>query len=429
MDTGQNCWFFQGVEYPSRSAMCVARRVEYVRLICCEGLNYTQAARVVGVSKRTGKVWRNGRTRSCGRNEKASVVISQDWYREYMTIPDTIHSRFLSLDQRLQIADGLAHKDSYRTIASRLGVHVSSVSREIQRNTNPATDRYDPYYAHKTAAQRRERPKNRKILSTPGLWDEVYDRVVKHFYSPQQASHDLVASFPDNTSMRASTETIYQTLYLQARGSMKYEIMQALRHHHPQRKKHSELTGTGQRFREPMIMISDRPASVADRAIPGHWEGDLICGAKNQSAIATLVERTTRFTLLVALPHGHTAGQVQDAIIHKMRDLPDHIRRSLTWDQGSEMAQHTKISVSLDMRVYFCNPHSPWQRGTNENTNGLLRQYFPKGTNLNEYDDEYLQWVEQELNNRPRKVLGWAKPSQKILEVINNNEYTKKQEE
>ena len=168
-----------------------------------------------------------------------------------------------------------------------------------------------------------------------------------------------------------------------------------------------------------MIMISERPAEVEDRAIPGHWEGDLICGAANKSAIGTLVERSTRFTILLHLPDGHDAEHVRQAVIRKMQYLPKLLRNSLTWDQGSELALHKRISTTLDMQVYFCDPHSPWQRGTNENTNGLLRQHFPKGTDLGAYPEDYLDAVAEELNDRPRKTLGYRKPSEKILELIN----------
>lgn len=413
-------WVFGGVVYPTRSEMCRARRVEYARLIVQEGLNFTQAAIRVGVSKRTGKVWRNGRTRASGRNEKPSVFLPHSCYGEPMVILDQVNPRFFSQAERIIIADMRVNGSSIRSIARTLKRSPSSVSREIKRNTNPDTHAYEPYRAHQVSAQRRKRPKPRKIYTCPGLWDEIYARL-KRKYSPEQISHDLVACFPDNKSMRASTETIYQALYLQAKGQLRQEIIRALRKHHPARQSRSLTGQRTPRFRDPMVNISQRPASVEDRAIPGHWEGDLICGAHNQSAIGTLVERSTRFTLLLYLPNGHTAGQVQDAIIKKMRALPKYLRNSLTWDQGSEMALHKNITTSLDMTVYFCDPHSPWQRGSNENTNGLLRQYFPKGTDLSGYSEKYLDAVAEELNDRPRKTLNWAKPSQKILEIINNN--------
>ncbi|NEG72636.1 IS30 family transposase, partial [Bifidobacterium ramosum] len=185
------------------------------------------------------------------------------------------------------------------------------------------------------------------------------------------------------------------------------------------RRSHAKGSERVSRFREPMVMISERPAQVEDRAVPGHWEGDLIMGANNRSAIGTLVERSTRFLILLHLPHGHDAEHVQQAIIDQMGRLPRHLRNSLTWDQGSELALHKRISTALDMQVYFCDPHSPWQRGTNENTNGLLRQYFPKGTDLSVFSQAYLDAVAEEMNDRPRKTLGFRKPSEVILDLIN----------
>lgn len=219
--------------------------------------------------------------------------------------------------------------------------------------------------------------------------------------------------------MHVCAETIYQAIYVQAKGELKKDVIKALRSGRVQRRPHGQTDSRKPRFREPMIMISERPAEVEDRAIPGHWEGDLICSAANKSAIGTLVERSTRFTILLHLPDGHDAKHVQQAVIRKMQYLPKLLRNSLTWDQGSELALHKRISTTLDMQVYFRDPHSPWQRGTNENTNGLLRQYFPKGTDLSAYPEDHLDAVAEELNDRPRKTLGYRKPSEKILELIN----------
>ena len=219
--------------------------------------------------------------------------------------------------------------------------------------------------------------------------------------------------------MHVCAETIYQAIYVLAKGELKKDVIKALRSGRAQRRPHGQTDSRKPRFREPMIMISERPAEVEDRAIPGHWEGDLICSAANKSAIGTLVERSTRFTILLHLPDGHDAKHVQQAVIRKMQYLPKLLRNSLTWDQGSELALHKRISTTLDMQVYFRDPHSPWQRGTNENTNGLLRQYFPKGTDLSAYPEDHLDAVAEELNDRPRKTLGYRKPSEKILELIN----------
>ena len=223
--------------------------------------------------------------------------------------------------------------------------------------------------------------------------------------------------------MRACHETIYQAIYVQPRGELRRQVGNALRKGRAVRRPRSDGRSRRPRFREPMVMISERPAQIEDRAVPGHWEGDLICGASNRSAIGTLVERTTRYTLLLALPDGHDAEHVQRAIIAKMGQLPAPLLNSLTWDQGAELALHRDITASLDMQVYFCDPHSPWQRGTNENTNGLLRQYFPKGTDLSVYSQGYLDAVADELNDRPRKTLDWDKPSERIIELLNALQY------
>lgn len=405
-------WTFNGVDYPNRSEMCEARRSEYVRLLDEEGLNFTQAARAVGVSKRTGKVWRNGRTRATGRNEKASV----DWYRSTVDKPKTIHSRYLSQEERILIADRLRLGDTIRAIARLLGRDPGVISREVRRNRNPATGDYEPYRAQQKSADRLKRPKPRKAAPGTRLWAEILAGLERH-WSPEQIAGRLRADFPDNEDMHASVETIYQAIYLQARGELRQELKRAMRRGRVARRTRGD-GGRDTRFREPMVMISERPPEVEDRAVPGHWEGDLITGARNQSAIGTLVERTTRFTILLHLPDGHDAEHVQQAVIDKMRHLPGLLRNSLTWDQGSELALHRRITTALDMQVYFCDPHSPWQRGTNENTNGLLRQYFPKGTDLSVYPEDYLDAVAEELNDRPRKTLGFMKPSEKIIELL-----------
>jgi IS30 family transposase len=236
--------------------------------------------------------------------------------------------------------------------------------------------------------------------------------------SPEQISHRLVKDFPDDESMRVSHETIYQALYFQARGGLKREVAQALRSGRTRRKPHRDPGQRTHRFVDPMIMISDRPAEIADRAVPGHWEGDLIMGEANKTAIATLVERATRYTMLVHLPDGHHAEAVRDGLIATISTLPAHLRGSLTWDQGAEMARHKQFSTATDMTVYFCDPASPWQRGTNENTNGLLRQYFPKGTDLSVFNPEDLEHVAQQLNGRPRKTLGWETPAERLRDLL-----------
>ncbi len=218
-----------------------------------------------------------------------------------------------------------------------------------------------------------------------------------------------------------SHETVYQALYVQARGGLKREVQTALRTGRTRRKARNSGEQRRSRFSDPMVNISERPPEVEDRAVPGHWEGDLITGAYNQSAIATLVERQTRYVMLVHLEGNHTAETVRDGLITTMNTLPEHLRGSLTWDQGSEMAAHKSFTIATDMDVYFCDPASPWQRGSNENTNGLLRQYFPKGTDLSVYGPEDLEHVAQELNGRPRKTLDWDTPAERLRDLLLTN--------
>ena len=249
-------------------------------------------------------------------------------------------------------------------------------------------------------------------------------------WSPEQISRRLKIDFPQDESMRVSHEAIYQALYVQGRGALRRELAACLRTGRALRVPRARTRGRGKKFIAPEVMISERPAEVGDRAVPGHWEGDLIIGL-NKSAIGTLVERTTRFTLLLHLPPmegfgttdrvkngpplaGHGAEAVRDAIAAKITGLPEQLRRTLTWDQGAEMAQHAQLKIDTDLAVYFCDPHSPWQRGTNENTNGLLRQYFPKGTDLARYDEHDLDAVAAALNGRPRKTLGWKTPAETL---------------
>ena len=240
-------------------------------------------------------------------------------------------------------------------------------------------------------------------------------------WSPVQITQALRKEHPDDQAMRMSHETISQALYFQARGGLKREVAAAIRTGRTRRKPHRDPAQRTSRFVDAMVMISERPAEVADRAVPGHWEGDLIMGASNQSAIGTLIERTTRYCMLLHLPNGHTAEQVRDALVAQIQTLPAHLRGSLTWDQGCEMAGHKQCTIATNVPVYFCDPASPWQRGTNENTNGLLRQYFPKGTDLSVYGpEELVEHVAQELNGRPRETLGWDTPAERLRDLLTN---------
>jgi IS30 family transposase len=331
-------------------------------------------------------------------------------------LEQSVSARYLSLPERERIADLRSQGTSMQAIGRALGRSVGTISREIKRNSHPMLG-YQPYGAHRAATAARARPKDSK-LAKPGKLREYVETKLLTRWSPEQISHLLLKEYPDDPVMRVSPETIYQALYIQARGGLKREVKEALRTGRTRRKKHKNPEERTSRFRDPMINISERPAEIEDRALPGHWEGDLITGAYNQSAIATLVERTTRYVLLVHLPVDHTAESVRDGLINTMSTLPEHLRGSLTWDQGAEMAKHRAFSIATDMDVYFCDPASPWQRGSNENTNGLLRQYFPKGTDLNAYGPEDLEHVAQELNARPRKTLDWDTPAERLRDLL-----------
>jgi IS30 family transposase len=322
--------------------------------------------------------------------------------------------RQLSLQAREEIRAGIERGESNAGIARLIDVHPSTVGREITRNGGRGA--YRAFRADRMACQRARRPKPSKLVTNRVLHDQVASMLERRC-SPQQISARLVVEFPGDAEMRVSHETIYQALYVQARGGFRKELTAALRTGRVRRSPLSRPV-KGSRMKD-MINISERPAEADDRAVPGHWEGDLIIGIGGKSAIATLVERSTRYVLLARLAGGnHDAATVRDAITRAILTLPAHLRRSLTWDQGGEMAEHTQFSIDTNVAVYFCDPHSPWQRGSNENTNGLLRQYFPKGTSLRSHSQEHLDEVAAELNGRPRQTLGWMTPSEKFAELI-----------
>ncbi|WP_456152250.1 IS30 family transposase [Glutamicibacter protophormiae] len=387
---------------------------------------------MVGVHGRTAEDWDHGVRRSGnvriypdGRrvDYKRGVTTTVDPSGALSSAPaptmaaldQAICSRYLSLQEREQIYALHQTGESMNAIARTMGRAVSTISRELRRNNSPLG--YQPYSAHRQSVARRPRPKPSKLAADGDLRDYVVKKL-ELGWSPEQISHRIIADHPDQTEMRVCHETIYQAIYVQARGGLKREVEQSLRTGRARRKQHRNPASRTPRFRDPMINISERPASVEDRAVPGDWEGDLILGAGNKTAIATLVERTTRFVALVHLPMDHTAESVRDGLIKTMGDLPKLLRGSLTWDQGVEMAKHAAFSTATDMEVYFCDPHSPWQRGTNENTNGLLRQYFPKGTDLSVYGPEDLEHVCNLLNGRPRKTLGWKTPAERLDELL-----------
>jgi transposase, IS30 family len=346
---------------------------------------------------------------------------AQRWFAEAGGIkalgPGPVSGRYLSLAEREEIAVGVAARKSLRQIARELGRPVSTVSREVGRNSS-AGGSYRATAAQARAEVRARRPKEAKLAGNDELRCWVQAKLRKR-WSPEQVSRRLAAEFPGRPEMRVSHETIYQSLYVQGRGALRRELAASLRTGRALRRPRRKAGERRGRIKD-MVMISERPAGAADRAVPGHWEGDLLVGAAGKSAIGTLVERATRFTMLVPLPAGHDAPAVAQALTPVIAGLPDALRRSLAWDQGWEMRSHAQIAVDADVEIFFCDPHSPWQRGSNENTNGLLRQYFPKGTPLGGHSPAHLAAVADELNGRPRKTLGWKTPAEALAEVLDS---------
>jgi transposase, IS30 family len=371
-----------------------------------------------------------------------------------------LSGRYLSLAEREEIALLNAQGHSMREIGRRLGRAASTISRELDRNaaTHGGKMAYRATTAQWHADRSARRPKPTKLARNAALRTYVEDRLGgvvaapscarlrrqdprkdrrwAKAWSPEQIARRLRTDFPDDETMRISHEAIYQALFVQGRGALGRELTTCLRTGRALRLPRARASKRSRGFISPEIMISERPAEVADRAVPGHWEGDLIVGA-GSSAIGTLVERSTRFTMLLHLPRlaghgegprakdgaalsGHGAEAVRDAITRTIITLPEQLRRSLTWDQGVEMAQHSRLKIDAGIQVYFCDPHSPWQRGTNENTNGLLRQYFPKGTDLSIYSADDISAVAVALNGRPRKTLGWKTPAEALDELLSS---------
>ena len=407
---------------------------------------------------------------ACG----VSGPVGVRWFRERGGMPSLQltppSGRYLSFAEREHIAVLTVRGLGVRAIAGQLGRSPSTISRELRRNAATRGGRLDyrASIAQWKAERQARRPKPAKLVSEPRLREYVPDRLAGTIarpdgvripgptvrfigrrpgprpdrrwatsWSPEQIANRLTLDFPADETMRISPEAIYQALFIQGRGALKRELVACLRTGRALRVPRARTRGRGKRFITPEIMITERPADVVDRAVPGHWEGDLIIGL-NKSAIGTLVARTTRFTMLLHLPPmaghgqqprvkngpplaGHGAEAVRDEIARVIGALPEQLRRSLTWDQGAEMAQHAQLRVETGLAIYFCDPHSPWQRGTNENTNGLLRQYFPKGTDLHRHRRKDLDAVALALNTRPRKTLGWRTPAEaldKYLQTI-----------
>jgi transposase, IS30 family len=322
----------------------------------------------------------------------------------------------LSFVEREEIACLRAAGGGVREIARQLDRDPATISRELRRVPSGRGKPYRASTAQADADVKAKRPKQAKLARNLVLRREVQTRLEQN-HSPEQIAQRLRQDFPDDTEMRVSPETIYQSIYVQGRGGLRRELAKHLRTGRVLRK--PRRRDAERRGRIPgMVNISERPADVEDRAVPGHWEGDLILGKANESAIGTLVERTTGFAMLLHLPDNHGALAVQEAITAKMSELPEILRQTLTWDQGSEMTNHIQIAAATDLDIYFCDPHSPWQRGSNENTNGLLRQYFPKGTDLSVHGAGYLDYVAAELNNRPRKRLDWKTPAEALDQLL-----------
>lgn len=323
-------------------------------------------------------------------------------------------ARDLSLQEREEISRGLSAHLSFRAIARNLSRASSTISREINRNGGIL--KYRAVSADKQAWYRAKRPKSCKLNNNTNLRDIVSNKLARK-WSPEQISGWLKQNYPDLAAMHVSHETIYKTLFIQSRGALKKELLRQLRTQRVMRQsKHFNTKGNARGGIIDALSIHDRPEEVNDRMIPGHWEGDLICGTQ-KSYIATLVERSSRYTLLVKLT-GNDTQTVVGAITRKIIDLPYQLKKSLTWDRGMELAQHKRFTIDTNIKVYFCDPKSPWQKGTNENTNKLLRQYLPKKTDLSIYTQEQLDQIARELNERPRKTLNFLSPAEKILSVL-----------
>jgi transposase, IS30 family len=366
------------------------------------GLSVAEASAAAGVSRWAGQAW---------FAERGGVRPPSS--------PSATKRPRLRLQQREEIAVLHAQGHTNAEIARAVGVHRSTVGRELDAGSTRFPDRKPRYrasVAQAAAEQRAGRPKPGRLVANPRLAEQVQTRLEAE-HSPEQIAQRLKMDFPDDPEMWVSMETIYKALYVQGRGELRRDLHKRLRTGRALRKPRRK---TGERRgRIPgMVSIAERPPEVEDRAVPGHWEGDLIVGAKSQSAIGTLVERKTGFLLLLHLPTDHGADTVAAAMTESMSRLPETLRKTLTWDQGSEMKSHLRIAEATGLDIYFCDPHSPWQRGTNENTNGLLRQYFPKGADLSVFAADYLDHVAAKLNTRPRKRLGWKTPAEALDELL-----------
>jgi IS30 family transposase len=321
----------------------------------------------------------------------------------------------LTLQDRVEIQIGIERGESGAEIGRRLGWDASTVTREIARHSRSGRSGYQPFKAHRQACKNARRAHPTKLGSNPVLLALVTSWL-EQLWSPTQIARRLREEFSDRPEMWVSHETIYKSLYVQGRGELRRELARCLRSGRTKRKSQNPGSMIGKI--PGMINISERPAEVEDRAVPGHWEGDLIMGASNRSAVGTLVERSTRFVMLLHLGRDRSATAVREAMAAKIMELPETLRRSITWDQGKEMVEHRQFKIDTDIQIYFCDPHSPWQRGSNENTNGLLRQYMPKGTDLSQHTEAELDRYAASLNGRPRQTLNWKTPAETLTATI-----------
>lgn len=388
-----------------------AERVRYVELTR-QGLNNAEICRMLGIGRKTGSKWRNGyraRDPITGRvREYAPIVQVRD--------EAPISPRFLSEEERVKIADLRKAGHTIRLIATTLGRSPSTISRELRRNSG-AAGVYRPFQAHKLARNRRTRVRPGKIATNPVLRQQI-EQLMRKRWSPAQISWHLSTTYPGDRSMHVAAETIYRDLYDYRGGALKREYCRMLRTKRSRRKPTRLIPRRRSRFGGEVLMIRDRPFDPEDRSQIGNWEGDLIMGRHNRSAIATLVDRHSRYVLLAKVDAANRSDSVRDVLISLMEQMPLEFRRTLTWDQGWEMSQHAQITAATGMPIYFCDPHSPWQRGTNENTNRLLRDYFPKRTDLSVHSQRMLTATAVELNCRPRRTLNWDTPHQRLGTLI-----------